>query len=129
MRSRRRASLAVLAAATTAGLLAAVVVSAQAGEQTAQPVDLGAARAKTGVSWVAADGSAGPDRGEPDVVTLISGDRVTVSADGKHYSIQRGKGRERIRFASWRVGRELMVVLRTRSGCWPPRAWTPGCSK
>jgi len=102
MRARRKASMAVLAAATTVGLQALVVISAQAGEQPPQ-VD-------TGVSRVAAVAATSPDRGEPDVVTLITGDQVTVSADGEHYSVRRGAGREGVRFSSRRAGRKLMVV-------------------
>ena len=79
MRSRRRAGLAVLVAVTTAGLLAAGVVTAQAGEQTAQ--------AENGISWVGSGVSDRPDRGEPDLVTLITGDRVAVSADGEPCSV------------------------------------------
>lgn len=47
--------------------------------------------------------------GAPHTVTLVSGDRVSVAGDGA-VRIERGKGRERVRFLTRRVGGHLHVI-------------------
>lgn len=48
--------------------------------------------------------------GAANTVTLISGDRVTLSPDGKQVTVARGAGRAGIRFVSSTVGAERYVL-------------------
>jgi subtilisin family serine protease len=83
----------LLIAALTATLLGpAGPVSAAPGEPTGVP---GAATAAT--------------RAEPRKLTLLTGDRLTVTGDGK-IAVQRGKGRQGVVFLSRRIGGHLHVV-------------------
>ncbi|HEX2773010.1 MAG TPA: S8 family serine peptidase [Micromonosporaceae bacterium] len=57
----------------------------------------------------APDAAAAATRAKPRNLTLLTGDRLTVTGDGK-VAVQRGKGRQGIAFLTRRVGGHLHVV-------------------
>ncbi|HLL67581.1 MAG TPA: S8 family serine peptidase [Micromonosporaceae bacterium] len=89
-----------VAVAIVAGLLVAPLSATAAPGMAAPP----------GPPPAAPGTAAGPDRGA-HTVTLLTGDRVTVSSpDATAASVQRGKGREKVSFAVFSGGGRLYVI-------------------
>src|SRR5215211_6394203 len=97
MLRRRRLGTGLLAVAMVASLVGA------AGPAIAEPQP-GTPVRSDGKAPVRAKGNS-----QPRTVTLLTGDRVTVTADGK-LSAERGKGRDRIVFLTRRIGGHTHVV-------------------
>jgi hypothetical protein len=89
MRPRRRAAGAALAAVVVAALLPPVQADAAAGPVIA--------------------GQRSKPQTPPRTVTLITGDRVTVTSD-QHAVVERGPGRARMSFVTSRAGGRLRVI-------------------
>ncbi|MFI6701269.1 S8 family peptidase [Streptomyces sp. NPDC050509] len=94
-RINRRAGAAVVAALLTAGLMAGFTSGTASGETHS-----GQAYGET----------ARQARGEPRVVTLITGDQVHADAEGRVTRVRYGKGREGVRMSVKRVGDDTYVL-------------------
>ncbi len=86
----------MVAALLTAGLVTGAGPGERSGSGAAAPADFVAKARKA--------------QGEPSAVTLITGDRVHVDAEGRVDRIQPGKGREQVRVTVRRVGDSTYVL-------------------
>lgn len=98
--------ISTLSAALTASLAIALAGTAGAG---ATPVQAGSGTPAAGTAKSGAD-QVRVLKDKESMVTLLTGDRVTVSGDGKGLSVQPGAGRAGMRFVSWRAGDRVHVV-------------------
>jgi subtilisin family serine protease len=106
-RYRAGALFSTLTTALAASL--AIALGGSIGSAGAAPVPAGARAPGADKAKAAAD-RARVSKQKDSVVTLLTGDRVVVSGDGKGLSVQPGPGRAGVRFVSQRVGDHVQVV-------------------